>query len=130
MRTAKRIRYFCDFCSKSTGTRASMERHEKGCTANRNRECGLCAKAGDVVQRPMSELVAKATELFKPIGWPGIYGPAGVKAMQEFRSFAENCPACILATFRHCDPEMVVPTFNFQEELKSWWNETNAARAE
>ncbi len=48
MRQAKRWRYYCDFCKKSGGRKDAIENHEKVCTANPNRQCGLCDHCGEV----------------------------------------------------------------------------------
>lgn len=43
MRAMKRWRYYCDHCRKVGGSRSAMEKHERGCTANPARICGVCA---------------------------------------------------------------------------------------
>jgi hypothetical protein len=40
------FRYYCEFCGKSGGSASHMSRHEKYCTANPNRRCGMCDRAG------------------------------------------------------------------------------------
>ena len=42
MRTAMRPRYYCDHCNKGNGSPSAMRRHERGCTMNPQRVCGMC----------------------------------------------------------------------------------------
>ena len=39
-------RYYRDFCKKSGGSAYHMRRHESACTANPNRQCGMCDGGG------------------------------------------------------------------------------------
>lgn len=120
MRAIKRWRYYCDFCKKATGTRHSMAKHEKGCTANPGRVCGLCALAGQP-QRSMAELLAKAYELFDGIAIHDLCGPKGDEAAKAFREFAGNCPACILAALRQSDFDVPwIQNFDFRTESRAF----------
>lgn len=129
MRKVKRWRYYCDFCKKSGGSAYHIANHERGCTANPNRECGMCGISGGV-QRPIKELLAA-------IGWDG------AESLKRLRKLTENCPACILAAIRQSgidepdqDPEGGLIShegyidFNFKEESKSFWSDQNDAREE
>ncbi|GER21279.1 hypothetical protein [Variovorax boronicumulans] len=82
MKSVLRMRHYCDFCKKSTGTKPSMEKHEKACTANPARVCRMCSFAG-LAQLSMSELQVEYAK--------------GFKALQ---TACEGCPACMLATMR------------------------------
>lgn len=82
MRSVMRMRHYCDFCTKQTGTKQSMLKHEARCTANPNRKCGMCEMLGEV-QKPISELI----EAYE----------TGFNAL---RKAANECPACILAAQR------------------------------
>ena len=86
MRTAMRPRYYCDHCNKGNGSPSAMRRHERGCTLNPQRECGMCKMVADEVEGALSrdELVRVMDE-------------QGFKAMCEA---ANHCPACILAALR------------------------------
>lgn len=127
----KRVwRYYCDFCGRGGCAARHIAKHERGCTANPNRICGICEAAGDVVQQPMSELVAILMEKI-PVD----------EQMKKLRGATENCPACILAAIRqaglqgwHEDENGVDPgpqyNFDFKKELAAYWAEINAARYE
>jgi hypothetical protein len=89
MRTAMRPRYYCDHCNKGSGSPSAMKRHERGCTLNPVRECGMCRLAISVgwmrqPAPPRDDLVA-------------IMDEHGFAAMCDA---ADNCPACILAAVR------------------------------
>ena len=42
MRVQLKKVYYCDFCKKKGMSAASMSKHEKHCTLNPSRQCGLC----------------------------------------------------------------------------------------
>lgn len=43
MRVKKVNRYYCEFCKKSGQSASHISKHEKRCTLNPNRHCGMCA---------------------------------------------------------------------------------------
>ena len=83
-----RPRYYCDHCNKGNGSPSAMKRHERGCTLNPQRVCGMCAKlaedGGPEPAPPRDELVR-------------LLDAEGFKAMC---AAANDCPACILAALR------------------------------
>lgn len=97
MRSVLRMRHYCDFCKKSTGTKNSMEKHESGCTNNPNRKCRMCT-FGQLVQQPMDALVREYVEK----GWKALH------------ALTEGCPACIFAAVRQ------VPPRGDDEPVQSW----------
>lgn len=117
MRREKRWRYYCDFCKKSGASGGHMKRHERGCTLNPERVCGMCRLAGEE-QRPMVELLQLAAK-------------GGLKALQDA---TENCPACILAAIRqtpvlrgdaHGDE---LAEFSYKNASEAWWQIHNDSR--
>jgi hypothetical protein len=60
MRTKRVLRYYCDFCRKAGMAKYWIAKHEKGCTANPGRFCGLCEIAEDhkKPQAPIADLMA------------------------------------------------------------------------
>ena len=131
MRTAMRPRYYCDHCNKGNGSPSAMRRHERGCTANPQRVCGMCAKlaaeGGPEPAPPRDELVK-------------IMDAQGFTAMCEA---ANKCPACILAALRtknfkgdaETPPGVLGPedgreAWSYTQEKARWWNEWNSAQAE
>lgn len=131
MRTAMRPRYYCDHCNKGNGSPSAMRRHERGCTANPQRVCGMCSmlarEGGPEPAPPLPILLATLdTE--------------GFKAMREL---ANDCPACILAALRtknfkgdaETPPGVLGPedgreVWSYTQAKTQWWAEWNSAQAE
>ncbi len=84
VRTAMRPRYYCDHCNKGSGSHSHMRRHERGCTANPQRVCGMCKYASTKANKTPAELVE-------------ILDTEGFKALCEE---VYDCPACILSALR------------------------------
>lgn len=128
MKTAMRPRYYCDHCNKGNGSPSAMRRHERGCTLNPQRICGMCAKLADEV-----EGVPSRDELVR------IMDANGFKAMCEA---ANNCPACILSALRTknyfdnetgpgvAGPEDGRESWSYTKAKEQWWKDWNSAEAE
>ena len=132
-----RTRYYCDFCEaagllKGFWRKDKATKHERGCTANPNRICGLCESAvPKLEQKPIAQLVAC-------LGFDkDEYG------MKELRELCENCPACILAAIRQSEiqkhnneckrgdgefMEWIDLGFDFKAEYEAFWSAVNDAR--
>lgn len=134
MRTKSITVHYCDFCKTRKFTRPAMQKHEKGCTLNPNRICGMCAyelnHGGDRESAPLSELIDLCNTF-------SINFSANQISVDEFdRKEEENaadlaeaaahCPACMLAAIRQSGTCLV--KFDFKEESKSWWAEFNNDR--
>jgi hypothetical protein len=126
MNKKKVWRYYCEFCKKSGCSAGHLKKHEKGCTANPNRECGLCRTAG-LEQEPTAKLVSILMEKI-PVE----------EQMKKLRDITENCPACILSAIRQSglqhwdfDEDGIEkgPNYNFdyKKEAALFWSEINAA---
>ena len=96
-----------------------IQKHEKGCTNNPNRECGLCRKSG-LEQKPLNHCVdlLSINENCELIGF------------DKLREYVENCPACLLATLRQFGKGMPEwypwwPDFDFKKELALFWQTWN-----
>jgi len=131
MRTAMRPRYYCDHCKKGNGSPSAMRRHERGCTLNPQRVCGMCKmlaeEGGPEPAPPRDDLVR-------------ILDTEGFPAM---RTAAENCPACILAALRVrnlpadadgpgrvAGPEDGRNEWSYTQAKQAWWAEWNSGQAE
>lgn len=107
-------RYYCEYCGKSSGAGGHMSRHEKRCTANPNRRCGMCGRVGEI--GVLVKALGRADE-------------AGVKVL---RVEARDCPACMLAAIRQSgiqqggDEEgfFRIP-FDYTREKNRYWTEHN-----
>ena len=131
MRTAMRPRYYCDHCNKGNGSPSAMRRHERGCTLNPQRECGMCkmlsGEGGPGPAPPRDELVR-------------IMDAEGFGSMCKA---ANGCPACILAALRTKNfkgdaetlpgvlgPEDGRELWSYTKAKADWWAEWNSAQAE
>lgn len=116
MRTAMRPRYYCDHCNKGNGSPSAMRRHERGCTLNPQRVCGMCAKlaedGGPEPAPPRDELLR-------------LLDNEGFKAMREA---ANDCPACILSALRARNTDSAEAPFYVPgpEDGRNEWSYTTA----
>lgn len=101
-----------------------MESHEKGCTANPDRVCGICAYSG-AEQRAIAELT-------------GAYLVGGFK---ELQGICDSCPACTLAGMRqadmsklsHDEQQVIYQTqgdWDVRKAFDEFWSEERHAREE
>lgn len=114
----KRVwRYYCDHCGKGGCSASHMTHHERHCTTNPKRECGMCQFMGEV--QPNGDTVRAAVPDVTGMGF--LAAIAAVKAaLPAIREAANNCPVCILAALRTKPlPPLVGPdVFEFKKELK------------
>lgn len=136
MRVRKVNRYYCDFCKKANCSRPSIERHERGCTLNPNRHCGMCEML-DAVQQPIAELITllpDSSPIHTPPDGNDPYkdlADAIKEAMPKLREATHGCPACIMAALRQAKiPVPMAEDFDFTKEsasiLADWREEQNA----
>ena len=124
--------YYCDFCKKTGRSASAMSKHEKKCTLNPNRVCGMC-RAASLEQKPLSELMRIANHgLYRPRGPATRTGNA--KLVLEMIDYAEGCPVCVLAALRQsgktrpvCNEDGLILVdaypFNYKEEIDKFWAE-------
>jgi len=130
MRTAMRPRYYCDHCNKGNGSPSAMRRHERGCTLNPQRVCGMCsmvAREGGAEPAPPLPLLVETLDA------------EGFTAMREL---ANDCPACILSVLRTkngldpetgpyvAGPEDGRESWSYTKAKEQWWKEWNSNLAE
>lgn len=150
MRAVKRWRYYCDHCKKVSGLRTAMEKHEKGCTLNPKRECGICGFLDGSLGTPLPEMLAilpdpakfkrmEAWDAGEEFGGSGEYEVTDDEALAaavhavlpQLRELTSNCPACILAALRQRGiPVPIVTEFNWTTEFKDAQSRMADARAE
>jgi len=123
--------YYCEHCGRHRLTAHSIEKHEKGCTLNPNRSCGVCNDSNIV------ELLAKYKDRFVIVddvdnrgyrteisNWTG-----DPLTLNELRTDTEGCPVCILAVIRQCNLNRSpgdFTEFEYQAEHRGYWAERNA----
>jgi hypothetical protein len=113
------FRYYCEFCGKSGGSASHMSRHEKYCTANPNRRCGMCDRAGRNPPSVADMVIAL-----------GDGDEAGLTLVQEM---CEYCPACTLAAIRQSklqsgpdeESDGFRVEFDFAKAKDEFWEEIN-----
>ena len=126
----KRVwRYYCEFCGKTNCSASSISRHEKRCTMNPDRHCGMCATS-DLPQKPMPELLAtlEGIEISETTDEYGVsikFEGDMDAALLRLRDKAENCPACILAALRQKGIPVPMTTFKFTDECHEFWHNVN-----
>ena len=136
MRQQKRWRYYCDFCKKVGGQRHAMEKHEKACTANPERVCGLCQHCGED-QPKLTTLTGFIDSYCADLPrvkfeWDDeehleASGDKLDPMLKELEALANHCPACTLAALRQAKTK-TWSNFNFKAKLDAWWEEENANR--
>ncbi len=139
MKKVMRWRYYCEFCKKSGGSRYHIENHEKHCTMNPNRVCGMCGRCGDLDELiailPSADQCREARTLDEIVESPESCTEIAInKIMPQLRTAADDCPACILATLRQAKTILIdiyvpaISSFNFTEECKEWWKDHDVDR--
>lgn len=124
MRSKKVWRYWCDFCSKGSCQKSSMVSHERGCTANPNRVCGLCA-AAELEQKPIAELISAyridaGTDEQRRGEYDCTVDPV------ELLKARNRCPACALAASRQSGIDGAWCNLNYKEAHAAFWAGVNA----
>ena len=137
MRKKQVWRFYCDFCKKANCSSFSISKHERGCTANPERQCGVCriiAKSnGDKPPAGLAELITMLpeiddNEIFNMMTEGTKSGTRAWSVLEKLREAAHGCPACILAAIRQ-SPTMSIGSylgFDFKAEMKAFWEEYNA----
>ncbi len=130
MITKKRNVYYCEYCKKHS--LMPLLKHEKSCTANPNRECGMCDNAtGDVPE--LIEKYKKQTKVETQYEYNDICGTHEWDEVKEKPKLAdimddvEGCPACTLAILRGCDlcGGMFDMKFDYKKERDAWFEYKN-----
>jgi len=92
-----------------------MRKHEKACTNNPERKCGMCGVSGSEYIKDLIHVLHKCPKEEE-------YG-LFVANIDEFRHHADGCPACMLAAIRQSD--LIVQCFDFNEEKARFWDAVN-----
>jgi hypothetical protein len=109
-----------------------MSKHEKHCTVNPNRECGLCKSSLDIapfieqlksrfrIIEIMDEDIPEIT--YHKVEWGG--NPITLK---EILRFTDGCPNCTFSILRQTKLNYAVFDFKYDyiKELKTWWSDIN-----
>lgn len=112
MRVVTKKVYYCEYCNKKKGLHPHFIKvHEKGCTMNPDRVCGMCGRT-----EPLKKLIAKyLIDLkFKK----DVSDETFEKMKKEI-----GCPACILALLRQTNTLIGGKYFDFKTERIKWWQD-------
>ena len=117
--------YYCEHCKKKSFQKYTMENHEKHCTANPNRICGVCGMHGIPIIHIDIELKATLdSDIFD----------FGIINMDDTGRRVDGCFACALALYkkivRENDKILINPDpFMWYEKMHSaWWTAANEDR--
>jgi hypothetical protein len=119
MKSALRMRYWCSFCKKSGARRHAMELHEKRCTMNPERECGMCKleKLRGVYSLADLRTIAQNSDLeaLRQV-YDDEEGTTTLavsdKEILDRMEYEGDCPVCIFAALRQTG--RLAGTGNFQ----------------
>ena len=113
-------RYTCDFCRKKKYAKGAMAKHEKHCTLNPNRECGMCKIAGRA--SPTPDELAGLIAMF-PLDKFDFSNSGQSILLGLWPTMADSlhdCPACIMAVLRQAN----IPIWLAGD----WWKYTDACK--
>jgi hypothetical protein len=113
--------YYCDFCKKHS--LLPLTKHEKHCTLNPHRQCGMCEQNYDY-ENLLKLIKVKKIKYFN--------GPVGARIKtSELNRLIDGCPVCALTLLRlfmkkNKNKYVDVETdFDFKKEKKEWWHSKN-----
>lgn len=121
MRERKVTRYYCDHCDMSKGTRPAMVRHERGCTLNPERACGMCEMADQSNDLPaMLAIFEGFTDDpdFNSDELLNAHKKDKAARMAKLKEVAQDCPGCILAVLRQ--REVYDASFEWKTASAKW----------
>lgn len=139
MKTVKKNVYYCDYCKKKGLSAHYVGKHERRCTANPNRQCGICNTLQGASPN-IGEIVEQLKKRFKIIGLEsdGVVIELQCKwtaepvTLDEISKMVEGCPNCILAILRQtklnykcCGIE-----FDYAAEFKKAMYEVDSANSQ
>lgn len=110
-------RYKCDYCKRANCSSAAIQKHERACTNNPNRVCGMCASV-EQKQKPLVMLI----EVMQGVTVENVEGK-----LEQLKQLAE-CPVCTLAALRQSHVWTTIPTlvqFDYKAEVAAFWKDYN-----
>lgn len=131
MKQVKRWRYYCGYCKKSGGSKWHMEKHEKSCTKNPDRECGFCTiqgGSGTSDKRILMRIVkAGASVLEKLSGmedWcSSTFDIQNDRIIKMLVKHSGGCPACILSALRLSGENAMLISFDYKKTKDQFWSD-------
>jgi transcription elongation factor Elf1 len=129
MKIIRKLVYYCDHCGKRYLSRAAINKHERGCTANPKRVCGVCGNTGPVQTEPFAQYLEPA-----PVSedWQADVPGATRQVVEgrydpfiaEVHDAVNGCPACMLAIIRQLRITRIA--WDYKAARDAYWAEINA----
>lgn len=126
--------YMCEFCGKKRYRRHIMAQHEKRCTANPDRKCGMCKSKNCrireivLIVKTTARLAGREVPDSPVLEFNTVNGlPTKSETLKQIEYEAHHCPACILAVHRAGE---FFTEFDFKKASEAWWNEQNRTEIE
>lgn len=134
MKTVLKNVYYCDFCKKRYLVKWACEKHEKHCTLNQDRECGLCDIGNTRTNvREVCDKYEKKFILFEhqdeKYSWESdptitpLY--AEPFTLNDIMNDCEYCPNCVLTVIRCLGLSFWYFKnkfkYDYKAELKTFW---------
>jgi len=106
VKTKVKTVYYCEYCGRHRLTSYSIKEHEKHCTLNPHRVCGMCGCSD------LTPLLGKYRDRFRIEEEKGELGTMenevqlkwiwtrGEVTIEDIQDDVERCPACTLAILR------------------------------
>lgn len=138
MKIKERKVYHCDFCKKYGLRGATVLEHEKHCTANPKRVCGLCGRDcnEDSYDEEIAQIRDKHAWLMTMKGKDGAQEGILGTHCETFEDFVLKllgdleCPPCSLAILRQTEEKSCMPYYNFKEEMTKYFEKKNKEEME
>lgn len=131
MRVRKVNRYYCDFCKKANCSSASISKHEKRCTLNPSRECGMCKFTGNK-QTNLQDLILSIPQINKYRPEEDYLNVEECKQEIQDKEIIKilgektnHCPACIMAALRQAKIPIYLTGFDFKKECNDIFTEVS-----
>jgi hypothetical protein len=117
MKTKKVTRHYCEFCSKGSFKKPTMEHHESVCFNNPKRHCAMCENAEEdtrlLIKESMRGFILEEKE--SSDGWR----TADKAWLDNLRKLTHDCPACILSVLKQGKIE-AFDIFDYKAERDAW----------
>lgn len=120
-------RFYCEFCKKSGCSGGVIAKHEKSCTMNPNRVCGMCAADPDRLPKEYPTVAAlieaaKLDAVGELVTSDYEWKPYAVTNLE---AVSLGCPACMLAGIRQSGIDLCWFDFDFTASKKLFWTRVN-----
>ncbi len=130
MKIIKKNVYYCDHCKKKGLAAGHMNKHEKRCTNNPNRECGLCEgiyNIGEIVAEYKSRFKIVTTAIDEIFGHETVEWIGEPITLKEIRDRVDGCPNCTFSIIRQCSFHWqcfgeLINGFDWKKEREEWHN--------